>query len=81
MQRESAVRRHRRLDPVTFAVRRVFEVRDHVFGGVVAGLLVDERQVTLPDAFDAGQQREPLPDTGVGELPEYLRAAVTGVTA
>jgi len=24
---------------------------------------------------------EPQPDTGVGELPEYLRAAVTGVTA
>ena len=54
---ELAVRRDRGLDLVALAVRGLFEVRDHVGRGVVRGVLVDQRQVALPDAFDARQLR------------------------
>src|SRR5262245_194901 len=53
--REPAVALHRRLDPVALALVGFLEVRDHVGRRVVAWILVDQRQVPLPDAFDAGE--------------------------
>src|SRR6202521_1927551 len=46
-----SVRCDRGWNPMTLAVRRILEVRNHVFRGVV--LLVEPRQVPPPDAFNA----------------------------
>jgi hypothetical protein len=50
---EFAVLGDRGTDPIPFAFRGFFEVRDHVFRGIVVGVLVHQRQVLLPDAFDS----------------------------
>src|SRR3974390_2537115 len=49
--REFAARRDRGGDPVTLAVGGLFEVRDLVRRGVVGRVLVQQRQMPLPDAF------------------------------
>src|SRR5260370_23588187 len=56
---ELAVRRDGRLDPVPLTVGGFLEVRDHVFRSIVLRVAVEQRQVTLPNAFDSRQSRQP----------------------
>src|SRR5260370_40000942 len=56
-ERELAVRRHGRVDPVALALGGLLEVRDHVGRRIVARIFVQQRQVALPDAFQSPQVR------------------------
>src|SRR5258707_72130 len=56
---ELAIRCDRRTNPMSLALRGVLEIGDHVRRRVVAGILIQQRQVLLPDAFHARRLRQP----------------------
>src|SRR5712692_8845969 len=52
---ELAVPTDRRTDSIPLVRGPVLEVRDHVFRRIVVRVLIEQRQVLLPDAFDSRQ--------------------------
>src|SRR6185436_12834685 len=57
---ERSVRRDRSANPVAFAFGRFLEVRDHVFRGIRSLVLLEQREVALPDTFDPWCLRDSL---------------------
>src|SRR5437879_4656733 len=66
--RERPIPRDGRLQPVTLTLRRVFEIRNHLFRRVV--IRIEQRPVALPDAFDAWHLRAAV----VVDARRFLRA-------
>src|SRR6187200_1878457 len=57
---ERPFRRDRSANPVAFAFGRFLEVRDHVFRGIRSLVLLEQREVALPDTFDPWRLRDSL---------------------
>src|SRR5580765_4095545 len=70
---ERPVTPHRRLQPVALALVGIFEVGNHVGRRVV--LAIEQREMPLPDAFDARRGRESLVMNASGPLCAGRRTA------
>ena len=56
---ERAIRRDRCLDPISLAIRRVFQIGDLIRRRIVRRVAIEQRQVALPDVLDCRKPRHP----------------------
>ena len=54
---EFPIRRDRCLYPIPLAIRRVLQIGDLILRGIVCRVAIEERQVALPDVFNARKLR------------------------